>query len=660
MSRKMMALAGVTLVALSLGAQPSAPRCEIFDDGGFFVGCNYWARHAGMYMWSQWKPDLVEKELAELSRNGVEVMRVFPLWSDFQPLTGDCRAGGSYRSFRFRDNRPLPNLAGVDDEMIARFAWFCDCAERHGIRLIVGILTGWMSGRQFVPPVFEERNVLSDPAAVMWGTRFTKYFVKALKDKRAIVAWDYGNECNCMGATDQAAFYNWMDHIGMAIRSQDSTRPIVSGMHGLKTSESAAAPIRLNAEVSDVLCTHPYCFYVPGCGKEAFNTMRTELHPTAESLLYRDLGGKPCFIEEIGNLGTSCTSDARSASGLRVTMFSAWANDLKGCLWWCNSDQEGLEFPPYDLTPNERELGLLRTDYTPKPVMREMQEFQRFRASLPFRRLPRRRTNAVIVMPEKRDGWESAFGAYLLCRQAGIDPVFAGAEHELPDAPLYVLCSDASSDAYTYTAQRRVHAKTAAGATTLLLYSGASRLTHLREYAGVEVDYCALTSTRRTIELTAYPGCPLQVEDRATCRLIAREAETLGRASNGEPGLTRFRHGKGWTLLAHGPLDRLTIDRTDALTGAHVMPYYLVFRVAAEIAGLKGVVAKGDCPWVGITEHPAGDGRTIVVAINFEPRAITCPIKIDGALGAVWRGKVSAERIELAANEAAVFEVTSR
>ena len=95
-------------------AASAAPDCraadgadDIFAEGGFFVGCNYWAKNAGMYMWSQWKPEIVKSELAALAANGVTVMRVFPLWSDFQPLTGDCRAGGSYRSFRFRDNRPL-------------------------------------------------------------------------------------------------------------------------------------------------------------------------------------------------------------------------------------------------------------------------------------------------------------------------------------------------------------------------------------------------------------------------------------------------------------------------------------------------------------------------------------------------------------------------
>ena len=628
---------------------------DLFSEGRFFVGCNYWAKNAGMYMWSQWRPDVVEKELAELSANGVEVMRVFPLWSDFQPLTGDCFAGGKYRSYRFRDNRPLPNWAGVDDEMIARFAWFCDCAERHHIKLIVGILTGWMSGRQFVPPVFEEKNVLTDPEAVMWGTRFVKYFVKALKDKPAIAAWDYGNECNCMGQTSQAEFYNWMDHIGMAIRSQDATRPVVSGMHGLKTFERARTNMRLNGEISDILCTHPYSFYVEGCGKEAFNTMRTELHPTAESLLYRDIGGKPCFIEEVGNLGTACNSDARTAAGMRMTMFSAWANDLKGALWWCNSDQEVLEFPPYELTANERELGLLRQDYTPKPVMQEMKAFQEFRRSLPFDRLPPRRTDAVIVVPEKSDGWIPGFGAYLLCKQAGIEPVFAGAENDIPAAPFYVFCSSESDQSYSFPAQRRVFEKAKNdGATVLVLYGSKNRFTFLRQQTGIEADYGCLSPIERTFE---FGGRTLRVSDSGTEKLIARECEVLAKTADGEPMFTKFAYGKGKVLLVNAPVDRLTVSRTDVVTGENPMPYYLLFREAAKVAGLKRTVEKGECPCVGITEHPQADGSTVVIALNFEPRAMECPVRISGSLGTVWRGDVTASRIRLEPNEAAVFLV---
>ena len=284
--------AAVALSTMCAQAQPSVPKCEIFEDGEFFVGCNYWAKNAGMYMWSEWRPDVLETEMSALAKNGVTVMRVFPLWSDFQPLTAYLGCGGSFQGYLQR-NRPLQNEAGVDEEMMRRFRFMCDVAQKNGIRLVVGIVTGWMSGRHFVPQVFEGKNVFTDPETVKWTTKFVKYFVREMKDHPAIVAWDYGNECNCLGEKSHAAFYNWLDHIGMAIRSQDATRPIVSGMHGNSTKEDADNTIRMCAELSDVLCTHPYAFYVPGCGREVFNTMRTELHPTAESLLYRDIGGKP-------------------------------------------------------------------------------------------------------------------------------------------------------------------------------------------------------------------------------------------------------------------------------------------------------------------------------------------------------------------------------
>ena len=650
--KKILCAVGAVIMALS-GA-----RAGIFTEGEFFIGCNYWAKNAGMYMWSDWERETVEKEVAALAAQGVGVMRVFPLWSDFQPLTGDCRAGGSYRSFRFRDNKPLPNAAGVDPVMMERFRVFCDIAKKNNIRLIVGIVTGWMSGRQFVPQVFENRNVLADEEALMWQTRFVKHFVREMKDHSAIVAWDYGNECNCMGAGNrQAMFYNWMDHIGMAIRLADPSRPIVSGMHGLSTRENAGSPIRLNGELSDILCTHPYQFYVPGCGKEAFNTMRTELHPTAESLLYRDLGGKPCFIEEIGNLGTSCTSDERSAAGIRCTLFSAWANDLKGLLWWCNSDQEVLDFPPYSLTPNERELGMLRQDLTPKPVMLEMKAFQDFRATLPFKKLPRAKTDAVIVVPEKSDGWIPGFGAYLLARQAGLYPRYAGAEQPLPDAPLYIVCSAETEESYTYPAQRRIYEKAKAGATVLILYCGNSRFTALKENAGVRPDYCTLAPVERRFALAEAPDRQMTVSDSATCRLLADGAEVLARTASGEPIVTRFASGKGTVFVCNAPIDRATVARTDVLTGENIQPYYLVLRMAANAARISRVVEKGDCPWVAFTEHPASDGSTIVMAINYEPRAMVCPVKINGRLGRVWRGGVAKDAVTLEPNEAALFEV---
>ena len=54
-----LSLTMIVAAATAAHAQPKAPDVSdgIFTQGEFFIGCNYWAKNAGMYMWSQWRPD---------------------------------------------------------------------------------------------------------------------------------------------------------------------------------------------------------------------------------------------------------------------------------------------------------------------------------------------------------------------------------------------------------------------------------------------------------------------------------------------------------------------------------------------------------------------------------------------------------------------------
>lgn len=73
-----------------------------------------------------------------LAGNGLSVLRVFPLWPDFQPLTAQYGGGGKFRAWAQNDG-PLQNPECVDLEMVARFRAFCDMAEARGLRLVVGM-----------------------------------------------------------------------------------------------------------------------------------------------------------------------------------------------------------------------------------------------------------------------------------------------------------------------------------------------------------------------------------------------------------------------------------------------------------------------------------------------------------------------------------------
>ena len=649
----MAALAAVTMSTLS--AEPK----NIFTDGEtFYTGCNYWASNAGMYMWRRWNPEAVKKDIAELSKNGVNIMRVFPLWPDFQPLTRLVGGGGSNRGL-YQSDKPLQNAAGVDEEMMRRFRFMCDEAAKHDVKLVVGLITGWMSGRLFVPPAFEAKNVLTDPEVIAWQVRFVRHFVREMKDHPAIAGWDLGNECNCMAPATEWESWTWMNAIASAIRLEDATRPVVSGMHSCSNVWNDKWNLNYQGELMDELTTHPYPLFTPECARDPFNTMRSETHPTAESLLYWGLSGKHCFVEEAGDLGRCTASPERSAANARCAMYTAWANGLGAYVWWCGFDQQHLEFPPYIWNAVERELGLFTKDYEPKPVLREMGAFRQFLKELPpeLAKLPPRQVDAVVLVSEKERAWTSAFGAYMLARQAGFDVRFANAEKlPLPEAKFYILPSGNAVDPYTYNAWCAALAKAEAGATLLISKGGDTRYSGFLDATGNEITTFCKQQDAVGFELKGFPGRTINAFSTTKTVITPQRSEVLGRAADGRAMVTSYGYGRGRVMFCNFPIESDSVCRSDCFYGKNVNPRYLVYKAAAQLAMVKRRVSK-ELPNVGLTEHRTSAGTTVVVAVNYDDFAVKCPIAIEGSLGRVFRGKVAADAIELGANDVAVFEV---
>ena len=191
--------------------------------GKFLIGCNYWGSHAGTHTWRDWRPEVIADDLRLLEEAGVQVIRVFPLWPDFQPLTQLYQCMGEPVEMRFGEQL-LPDdelgNAGMSLSAMEHFRFLCDEAEKRHIQVLVGIVTGWMSGRWFVPVPFETKNVLTDPVVLQWELRFVKTFVRYFKDHPAIKGWDLGNECNCLARLNSPQqAYVWTSLIVDAIRS---------------------------------------------------------------------------------------------------------------------------------------------------------------------------------------------------------------------------------------------------------------------------------------------------------------------------------------------------------------------------------------------------------------------------------------------------------
>ena len=128
------------------------------------IGTNYWASHAGMLMWRNWRADVVEKDFALLHDHKLELLRVFPLWPDFQPLNRMLKNGCNLVEMRHGE-QPLPDDQfihdGVSEVMFERFGVLADLAQKYQLGLVVGLLTGWMSGRLFVPTALQALNPIT-------------------------------------------------------------------------------------------------------------------------------------------------------------------------------------------------------------------------------------------------------------------------------------------------------------------------------------------------------------------------------------------------------------------------------------------------------------------------------------------------------------------
>ncbi len=587
---------------------------KLFENGKFFLGANWWASHAGTNMWRDWNASVVESDMERLKAAGVDVMRVFPLWNDFQPLRIHRDYSGNFRELRIGEE-PLPfteeGRAGIDPVMSERFGILCDIAEKHDVKLIVGLVTGWMSGRMHTPEAFSGLNLLNDTFVVSWQIKFVKYMVKKFKDRTAIAAWDLGNECNCLsGKISQSDAYVWASAITNAIKAEDKSRPVVSGMHGTFAEENTVWRSRDLGEILDVLCTHPYPIFTPHCDTDPLGEMKSVLHSTAETVMYETTGKIPAFVEEIGTLGPMISSEEVAGDYIRAAAFSAWAHNLRGFVWWCANEQSNLRHTPYDWNSVERELGLFRIDGTEKPVLKSMSEMSRFVDNFKYERLPERIKDAVCVLTRNQDTWAAGYGSFVLAKQAGLDIEFAYCMDEIPEAGAYIMPSmSGDSSIYLHTYLELIE-RVKRGAVLYMSVDDAL-LSPFEPVTGMRV---ITRSKRISADTATVGGEPLLFDSSYKLVMESAGADVLIHADDGTPLISKYSIGKGKVYFCAAPIETRMATESGYASGANAKPYYKIY----EMLGIKSreKIAASNDPTVCITEHIVDENKRILAVLN--------------------------------------------
>jgi len=346
-----------------------------------------------MYWWRNFDLGEVQEEFSVIAELGLQKVRIFLLWEDFQPGSTHVSA------------RALTNLTQV-----------ADTAAQKGLGLDVTFFTGHMSGPNWAPPwllggprpnstwlreivsdgkIVEGgyRNPFHDPVALKAEELLLHTVVGALKDHPGIWVWNLGNEPDLFAWPDNAqAGQAWVRRMVSVIRASGATQPVICGLHAASLVEDNGLRVDQVFAETDFGVMHAYPMYT--------DMARHPLDPDYVPFtcaLTAALCGKPVLIEEFGGCTVApgepsqywewqsydlhkkqfMASEEDLAEFLRQTLPKLVQVGALGALVWCYADYapELWDRPPCKEQRHERFFGLVRPDGTLKPHARVLQEF---------------------------------------------------------------------------------------------------------------------------------------------------------------------------------------------------------------------------------------------------------------------------------------------
>lgn len=635
---------------------------NVLSSGKLFVGINYWASHNSINMWRNWDAKIIKQDFKRLNEAGISVLRVFPLWPDFQPLTALYMNNGERYEYRFGEEK-IPDTeagrAGVSESACEHFEELCDLAKKYDLKLIVALLTGHMSFRIYSPEAFAGKNFLSDPTVIKWEIRYVTYMVNRFKTREAIIGWDLGNECSCLGRDasfppDQA--YVWVSAITNAIKVCDSQRPVITGLDESPISKGSFNLLDIGEQI-DVQTVHPY--HVFSTNLDSLTSMRSVLDSSFRCQLYLDIGGKPTFVQEVGSIGYMNCSEKSEADFYRGLFFSAWANDCLGIMWWCAFDQGQLEYAPYCWNNIGSNYGFFKADGSEKEIVHENLRLIDTIDRLPFDTLPRKIQNAVCLVQraDDLDLIPILRTVYALAKQANLDIGFSYALNPIPDAKVYLLPSIQGNQPITKHRWEELLTKVREGAILYMSYDN-SLFRDFPEISGLKV--------RGRIFATA----PIRTEIHGKCMTLDQinglyqyniescEAEILA-VSDGQPIFVKKSYGKGYIYTLLYPLEKMLSEKPGAFSNPTLPRYDIIYREVVTESDINKCIDT-DSRFIRTTEHIIDESNRYIVAINLSDEKQTCHLHLKAG----W--KVSEEyyhpsvsdELELDCNDASIFKIS--
>ena len=310
----------------------------------FSLGANYWSRAGGPRMWTQFSPRVVREELEAARDMGLDTLRFFLYWPDFEPQPG------------------------VDNPVVwEKVAAFLDMADRVGLDTFPTLLVGHMSGRNWDPPWREGRDLWTDPWMVAHEEAFIRRSVTLLQALPRVAGWVLTNEWPLYaGLTTPPIFQAWIRRMTRAVREHDASQRPISMGDGLWNAMGSqnGIPLQQLEDWVDIVGPHVY--------PESSDALEVAMASYVHCALAQ--GKRSVLLEEFGTT-EAFGPEAGQAAFYRSQLAGALAARAEGAWAWCLTDFDLSTSMPYSHHPFELKFGLMTTDGRKKATAHVLREF---------------------------------------------------------------------------------------------------------------------------------------------------------------------------------------------------------------------------------------------------------------------------------------------
>jgi endo-1,4-beta-mannosidase len=336
----------------------------------FELGCNYWPRSSGMYMWRQLDWGELRADFAHLHDLGFRVVRLFLLTEDF-----------------------LPAAMTVPKEMVSALVEVARLAREQNLCSIPTLITINMSGKFWWPAWMRgsdgtPKSIYADPELLRSQSLLVETCAHALAGDASIRAFDLSNEIDdAQRLPSRDAGWLWAALLAGAVRRAAPGVPVQFGSHLPSLMHNTHMRIDDLAGIVDEDCMHAYPLYCD----VARGFLDPELVPFACALTAElAASGRPSLMHEFGIctaprgsdgvtivddfLGRSqaqyLASEAEAARYYGQVLERLAATGAAGAYAWCYGDYDAALFDraPFDTALRERSFGLVRSDGSEKPA----------------------------------------------------------------------------------------------------------------------------------------------------------------------------------------------------------------------------------------------------------------------------------------------------